>query len=327
MNNEPRMLVLAGPTAVGKSAVALVLAERLGGEIVAVDSMQVYRGLDIGTGKPTAEERARAPHHLIDVVEVSQPFDAGQFARLAGEAVAAIRGRGRIAILCGGTGLYFKALLEGLGAAPPADAALRAALAAAPLPELLRELAERDPATYERIDRQNARRVIRALEVIRLTGRPFSEQRAPWEREGASAERRCIFLGLERAPGELRRRIDGRVEEMFRRGLVAETERLLQQGLGQNPTARQALGYRQVIEYLGGQRSLPETIELVRIRTRQLAKRQMTWFRRQMRLRWVRLEGEPAAEAIAERLAGEWGVPGAGGASEKALPETGARAS
>jgi len=300
------LLVLAGPTAVGKSALAVGLAERLGGEIVSVDSMQVYRGLDIGTAKPSPEQRARVPHHLIDVVEVSQPFDAARFAQLAVEAVAGIRARGRVPILCGGTGLYFKALFEGLGEAPPGDAALRSALGAMPLPELLRELAERDPLAYGRIDRQNPRRVIRAVEVIRLTGRPFSEQRAQWDGGPQTAGHGCLLLGLQRAAGDLRRRIDARVQEMIRRGLEAETRRLLQEGLGQNPTAMQALGYRQVAQYLAGQRSLAETVELVKVRTRQLAKRQMTWFRRQMRLRWIRLEGEPETEGVVEQLAAQW---------------------
>ena len=183
---HPRPLLLAGPTAVGKSEIALLLAEKLGGEIISVDSMQVYRGLDIGTAKPSPAARARVPHHLIDVVDLTEPFDAAQFLRLAHRAVADIQGRGRLPILCGGTGLYFKAFLEGLGQAPPADAALRAALEATPLPELLRELAERDPATYERIDRQNPRRVIRAIEVIRLTGKPFSAQRADWQPQHAT---------------------------------------------------------------------------------------------------------------------------------------------
>jgi len=156
---HPRALLLAGPTAVGKSEIALRLADELGGEIVSVDSMQVYRGMDIGTGKASPTEQARVPHHLLDVVEVTDPFDAAQFLRLARQTVADIQSRGRVAILCGGTGLYFKAFLEGLGQAPPADAALRAELEGIPLPELLRELAARDPATYERIDRQNPRRV------------------------------------------------------------------------------------------------------------------------------------------------------------------------
>src|SRR5437764_4867386 len=172
-----RPILIAGPTAVGKSAVALALAERLDGEIVSVDSMQVYRGLDIGTAKPSADERQRVAHHLIDVVEMRERFDAGRFARLSREACADIALRGRVPILCGGTGLYFKAFLEGLGEAPPADAQLRAELEAVSLPELLRELEQSDPVTFAKIDRQNPRRVIRALEVIRLTGKPFSTQR------------------------------------------------------------------------------------------------------------------------------------------------------
>jgi tRNA dimethylallyltransferase len=287
----------------GKSVVALRLAEKLDAEIVSVDSMQVYRGMDIGTAKPSANDRARLPHHLVDVVEVTQAFDAAQFVALARMAVAGIQARGRIPLLCGGTGLYFKAFLEGLGEAPPADAALRAELEATPLPELLRELAERDPATHERIDRQNPRRVVRAVEVIRLTGRPFSAQRAAWQQTSATMPQEGRCFGLTRAQGDLQRRIDARVEEMFRRGLVAETEQLLAHGLAQNPTAMQALGYRQVVEFLRGARSLPETIELVKIRTHQFAKRQMTWFRRQMRLTWLSLEAGDNPEPVTEEIA------------------------
>ena len=297
-----RPFLLAGPTAVGKSELALLLAEKIGGEIISVDSMQVYRGLDIGTAKPSAAERARVPHHLIDVVEVTDPFDAAQFARLAHQAAAQIQARGRVPILCGGTGLYFKAFLEGLGDAPPADAALRAELESAPLPELLQELAERDPETFGRIDHQNARRVIRAIEVIRLSGRPFSQQRAHWRRPTRNTQDATRFFGLTRSAGDLRRRIDARVDELFRRGLVAETEHLLQRGLEQNRTALQALGYRQVTEYLRGQRSLPETIELVKIRTRQFAKRQMTWFRRHQQLKWIDLGDRQLSISIVQRL-------------------------
>src|SRR6059036_962133 len=178
-----RSMLIAGPTAVGKSAVALALADRIGGEIISVDSMQVYRGLDIGTAKPSPRERQRVRHHLIDVVELNEPFDAARFSKLARAAVADIQQRGRVPILSGGTGLYFKAFLEGLGGAPPADAALRAELEATPLPELLRELKQRDPITFAKIDRKNPRRVIRALEVVRLSDKPFSAQRAEWNAE------------------------------------------------------------------------------------------------------------------------------------------------
>jgi tRNA dimethylallyltransferase len=300
---HPRPLLLAGPTAVGKSAIALLVAEKLGGEIVSVDSMQVYRGMDIGTAKPAAADRARAPHHLIDVVEVTTPFDAARFVQLAHRAVAEIQSRGRMPILCGGTGLYFKAFLEGLGQAPPADAALRAAVGATPLQDLLRELAERDPVTYARIDRQNPRRVIRAVEVIRLTGKPFSAQRADWSRASPFTFHGAVGLGFTRSATDLRQRIDARVDAMFRQGWVAETEQLLKCGLARNKTAMQALGYRQIVEHLRGERSLAETIELVKVRTRQFAKRQMTWFRRQLQLTWIDLEPLSSAEAVAGQIA------------------------
>jgi tRNA dimethylallyltransferase len=296
----PRPIFLAGPTAAGKSDVALALAERIGGEIISVDSMQVYRGLDIGTAKPGPEQLRRARHHLIDVAGLEETFDAAQFVRLAGTAVAEIQSRGRVPIFCGGTGLYFKAFLEGLGESPPADAALRAGLEAQPLAEMLAELEKSDPVAFQKIDRRNPRRVIRAVEVIRLTGRPFSAQRARWH-GAASAEAGALF-GLTRPAGELRERIARRVEEMFDSGLVAETRSLLERGLERNPTAMQALGYRQVVEHLRGRRSLPETRDLVKIRTRQFAKRQLTWFRRQMRLDWISLEGQ-STEETAEKLA------------------------
>jgi tRNA dimethylallyltransferase len=303
ISDLPSPILLAGPTAVGKSEIALLLAEKLGGEIVSVDSMQVYRGLEIGTAKPSAEQRARVRHHLIDVVEVSEPFDAAQFVRLAREAVARIEARGRRPILCGGTGLYFKAFLEGLGEAPAADAVLRAEIEATPLGDLLAELARRDPATYQRIDRQNPRRVIRAIEVIRLTGKPFSQQRASWQQATRDPEHAAAFFGLNRPAADLRARIDARVEDMFRRGLVAETEALLKRGLAENRTASQALGYRQVMEHLRGERGLPETVELVKVRTRQFARRQMTWFRRQGRLTWIELEAGDSPAVVVDRLA------------------------
>ena len=297
-------ILIAGPTATGKSEVALRLAERLGGEIISADSMQVYRGLDIGTAKPTAAERARAPHHLIDVCDLTESFDAAQFARLAKQAVAEIQARGRVPILCGGTGLYFKAFMEGVGGGPPADPVLRGELERLPLETLLAELRERDPVCYERIDRRNPRRVVRAVEVIRLTGKPFSEQRAAWG-SGVGTSARCF--GFLRSNSDLQTRINLRVEQMFRAGLVAETEHLLKHGLAANQTALQAIGYRQVVEYLGrlprSPAALKETIELVKIRTRQFAKRQLTWFRRRGNLAWVELKpGEPLS-AVAERLA------------------------
>jgi tRNA dimethylallyltransferase len=296
-------LLLAGPTAAGKSEIALLLAEQLGGEIISVDSMQVYRGLDIGTAKPSTEECRRIPHHLIDVVGLAEPFDAAKFARLARKAVEEIQARGRVPILCGGTGLYFKAFLEGLGEAPPANPALRAELEMTPLPDLLSELETRDPVTFNKIDRQNARRVIRAVEVIRLTGKPFSTQRASWPSGSASgtAQSRAFFF-LTRGADDLQARINARVDAMFRRGLVAETEHLLKHGLAENKTAMQAIGYRQVVEHLRGEFRLAETIELIKVRTRQFAKRQMTWFRRHAAASWINVEPQESAMGIASRI-------------------------
>jgi tRNA dimethylallyltransferase len=314
-DNSP-ILLIGGPTAVGKSEIALELAARLSGEIISADSMQVYRGMDIGTAKPSIAERERIPHHLIDVADITQPFDAARFLRMADEAIDGIRSRGKMPIICGGTGFYLKAWLAGLGNAPAANAELRAQLSALPLEDLLKELERADPITFEKIDRQNPRRVIRAVEVIRLTGKPFSAQRAEWAEKGSGAEalgvqldaparskRNVLCYGISRPPGELRERINQRVDQMFARGLVRETEQLIGRGLTTNPTAMQALGYRQVVEHLNGVRPLDETVELVKIRTRQFAKRQMTWFRRQMRLEWHSVD---EARDVASLIAARW---------------------
>jgi tRNA dimethylallyltransferase len=302
-NAQP--VLIAGPTAVGKSEIALRLAGQLGGEIISVDSMQVYRGLNIGTAKPSSADRARAPHHLIDICDLTKSFDAAQFARLAHRAVAEIQSRGRVPILCGGTGLYFKAFLDGLGEAPSADAKLRSELEATPLEKLLEELRERDPATYEKIDRKNPRRVIRAVEVIRLTGKPFSEVQSPKSKvQGQKQEFFCVTRSTE----DLRKRIDARVDAMFARGLVDETHELLKRGLAENKTAMQAIGYRQVVEHLRGEprklSGLAETIELVKIRTRQFAKRQLTWFRAQKNLEWIELKPDESLENPANVFSG-----------------------
>jgi tRNA dimethylallyltransferase len=292
---------LAGPTAVGKSAVALALAERLGGEIISVDSMQVYRGLDLGTAKPGPAERARVRHHLVDVAELAEAFDAAQFVRRAAVAVKEIQGRGRVPIFCGGTGLYFKAWFAGLGEAPPADARVRAAVEATPLAELLRELELRDPVTYGRIDRQNPRRVFRAVEVIRLTGRPFAAQRANWTPDPRAQTPDPVFC-LTREPADLRARIEARVDAMFAAGLVAETRGLLARGLAEQRHALQALGYRQVVELLHGARGLAETVALVKTKTWQFARRQGTWFRGQLPVEWVPLAADADVADVARDL-------------------------
>jgi len=294
-------IFIAGPTAVGKSEIALALAEQLGGEIISADSMQVYRGLDIGTAKPLPADRARLPHHLVDICDLTESFDAAQFVRLAQKAVAEIQSCGRVPVFCGGTGLYFKAFLSGLGEAPSANPELRAELEAASFESLLRELRERDPDSYEKIDKQNPRRVIRAVEVIRLTGKKFSEQRAEWKAQCALPTK-INFYCFTRQPADLHARINIRVDEMFRRGLVDEARGLLQRGLEQNQTAMQAIGYRQVVEHLQGERSLAETIGQVKIRTRQFAKRQLTWFRRQLDPEWIELKPDDSLQTVARKI-------------------------
>ena len=297
--SAPAPWFLAGPTAVGKSEVALLLAEQSGGEIISVDSMQVYRGLDLGTAKPSAAERARVPHHLIDVAELTEPFDAAKFITLAQAAIEDIQRRGRRPILCGGTGLYFKALLEGLGESPPSDAQLRAELEQMPLEELLQELAARDAVTFDRIDQKNPRRVVRALEVIRLTGRPFSEQRIGWTKTERSGAR---LMALSREAADLRKRTDARVDIMFARGLMEETRQLLTRGLAENKTAMQAIGYRQAVEHLRGERPRAETIALVKQKTWQFAKRQMTWLRHQLPVQWLAIQPGESAVSIAAQF-------------------------
>jgi tRNA dimethylallyltransferase len=294
-------IFIAGPTAVGKSEIALALAEKIGGEIISADSMQVYRGLDIGTAKPSPAECARVPHHLVDVCDLTENFDAAQFIRLAQRAVEEIQSRNKTPIFCGGTGLYFKAFLSGIGEAPGTNPELRAELEALSFESLLKELRERDPAAYEKIDRQNPRRVIRAVEVIRLSGKKFSEQRAEWKAQCAHPIK-TNFYCLTRSPADLHACINMRVDAMFARGLVEETRELLRHGLDRNKTAMQAIGYRQIVEHLHGERPLSETIGLVKSRTRQFAKRQLTWFRHQLDAEWIELKPDEPPEKCLEKI-------------------------
>lgn len=275
----------------------MLLAKKLGGEIISVDSMQVYRGLDIGTAKPTPAERALVPHHLIDVVEVNESFDVAQFTQIAAAAHRDIVSRKKLPIYCGGTGLYFNALISGLGSSPPANSELRTELEATPLSALLDELATADPETFARIDRSNPRRVVRALEVIRTTGKPYSEHRTQWDKKAPGS-----WFALSRARDDLNHRINVRVDSMFASGLVDETRDLLTRGLAENRTAMQAIGYRQVVEHLNGARDLQTTIELVKQKSRQFAKRQGTWFRNQLQLHWIDVAADDTPEQIAEQI-------------------------
>lgn len=263
--------------------------------------MQVYRGLDIGTAKPSLAERTQIPHHLIDVVDLHQTFDAQQFSTQANAISAQLLDQSKTPIFCGGTGLYFRAFIDGFDAFPSSDPELRHALEQQPIEDLLRELEHSDPQWYDQIDRHNPRRIIRAIEIIRLTGKPVSAQRTTWNQ--ADATNRPPLIVLTRAPETLRDRIETRVDEMFQSGLVEETNSLLHQGLRNNETARHALGYRQVIEHLEGVRSLDETIGLVKTKTWQFARRQLTWFRKQSNTQWVDLDQCSPGEQVDRILA------------------------
>ncbi|MDP6858784.1 MAG: tRNA (adenosine(37)-N6)-dimethylallyltransferase MiaA [Verrucomicrobiales bacterium] len=294
-------IYLTGATASGKSALAMYLAKRLGGEIISVDSMQVYCGLNIGTAKPNAEEQAEVQHHLIDVAQLSQAFDAAQFIRLAERASKSISSRGRIPIFCGGTGLYFRALMEGLGDSPPSDESLRNELSLMPLESLVMELKVKDPEAAKHIDLKNPRRVLRAIEVIRLTGRPYSDQRIGWENLDSAPQN--LFC-INREVDILNQRIHKRVDEMFDNGLVEETQILIKQGLRDNRNACQALGYRQVLDLLDGKLSLENVIDRVKTKTRQFAKRQRSWFRNQMKCEVLEWPDGENVNSCCERLLG-----------------------
>ena len=283
---------IAGPTASGKSAVAMEVARHLQAEIISVDSMQVYRGLDIGTAKPSAAEQGGIPHHLIDCAGLEETYDAARFVRDAIEAERQIERP----IFCGGTGLYFQAWLEGLGETPQADAAMRSTIEAMSHEEQLAELKAADSVTFERIDQQNPRRVVRALEVIRQTGKPFSEQRAEWQNTVPDK-----FFLIERDRDDLRSRIEARVDGRFAAGLVEETCSL-RAALEDNRVAQQALGYRQVIGHLRGEQDLPDTVALVKSRTWQFARRQMTWFRRMQGAVCMAVAAEEEPSETASRI-------------------------
>lgn len=286
MSAPPFPIFLTGPTAVGKSDLAMQLAEETSGEIISADSMQVYRGLDIGTAKPSPQKRSLIPHHLIDVAELCQTFDAGQFVQKATQAVREIKQRQRIPIFCGGTGFYLKAYREGLDDLPPRNPALRSELEQTTPEKLLEELCRKDPLLFAQIDPKNLRRVIRALEIIRQTQQPVSAQRRQWEAKASLPPLVVLF----RPAASLRKRIHQRVEAMFQAGLVEETQALLKCGIQENPVASRALGYRQVLRHLKNQSSLLETIALVKTKTWQFARRQLTWFRKQKHTIWLDLD-------------------------------------
>ncbi len=312
MTGLPAAILLLGPTASGKSAAALALARRLPAEIVSVDSAQVFRGMDIGTAKPSAAERAAVPHHLIDIVDPTEAYSAAQFRADALSHMREIAARGRVPLLVGGTMLYFKALREGLSALPQADAAVRSAIGAEARergwPALHAELARIDPATASRLKATDAQRIQRALEVFRIAGRPMSELLG--KREGAPLPYRLVQIALlpsDRAA--LHRRIEARLDAMLRAGLVDELAALKNRYvLHADLPSMRCVGYRQAWEFLEGRITEAELRERAIHATRQLAKRQLTWLRAMQGLAVVDGLAQDAARRVHEVVAGELGT-------------------
>ena len=293
-----RAIYLTGPTASGKTAIGVALAELLGAEIVAMDSMTLYRGLDIGTAKPTQEERRGIPHHVIDVID---PWDAASVADYlgwAGEAIRGIESRGRRVLFVGGTALYLKTLMRGLFDGPGADLELRASLEKQPDDVLHDQLTKTDPMTAVRLHPANRRRVIRALEVFAVTGRPLSSFHEGHDRVAAGLH----VFALNRPREELRDRINSRVVSMFEEGFLAEVRKLQAATKPLNTVPAQGVGYREAIAHLEGRMTLPEAIIRTQARTRQFAKRQGTWFRGLAECRAFPIEAQESTGAVAERL-------------------------
>ncbi len=280
---SPILLVL-GTTASGKSALSTLLAERWpsGGEIVSADSMQVWKGLDIGTAKPTREDQARVPHHLIDLVDphdLESRFNVAEWLAAAESTIAAIDARHRLPIVVGGTHLYVQALLAGLFEGPSADAATRRELEDAPTEALRAELERVDPDAASRIHLADRRRTLRAVEVFRATGRPISQWQAQWDSDGTALSRRIRVVAIDRPVEFANARINRRTRAMLEAGWLGEVERLVRAG-PLHRQAAEAVGYRQLAEVLAGRMSLPDATEEIKIRTRRYAKQQRTWMKR-----------------------------------------------
>jgi tRNA dimethylallyltransferase len=299
------LVIVIGPTAVGKSRAAVDLALRFGGEIVSGDSIQVYRGFDIGTDKPTPETRRGVPHHLIDIVGPEVQFTAADFVREALDAARGIAARGRLPIVAGGTGLYIKALCEGLFPGPGRDPTLRAELEAEArekgLETLFRRLETVDPEYARKIRSRDRVRIIRALEVYAATGRPISEHfRAT---ESPVKGRTVVRLGLRLERAELAARIEARVDRMFERGLVEEVRGLLAKGVPETAPPFRALGYSHVLRHLKGEIGRDEAVALTKTDTRRYAKRQMTWFRKMAGVVWFSpADGRALEEHVQNQL-------------------------
>ncbi len=297
-----RAIVITGATASGKSGVALELAEQIGGEILSLDSIAVYRGMDIGTAKPNTDEQKRVPHHLIDLADPSDDFSVAMYLKAAHLAVQEIEGRGRKPIFVGGTPMYLKAILRGFDPGPPPDWTFREQVESDVQEygsELLHQrLRQVDPLAAHRINPTDVRRMIRALEVARQTGQPLSHQQVQFDR--ATAADNCLVFSLQWPRHELHARINARVEAMFDQGLVDEVKALIDTHGKLSRTASQAVGYRELIDFLQGESSLEQTKEFVAAHTRQLARKQETWFRSFREIRCMHVKDDGIANVLEE---------------------------
>lgn len=282
----PRLVVIVGPTGAGKTRLSLELAEHVGGEVISCDSQQVYIGMDIGTGKVTAAERARVPHHLLDVVKPDQEMTAARFIALADAAIADVWARGKHAIVCGGTGLYVRALLLGLFEGPPASPELRAELAKQGLAALYEELLRVDPAIAAKIDKNDEKRIIRALEVFRLTGEPMSAHQARHDHRTLPRRYEARMVGLAPEREALYSAIDARVDQMLADGLEAEVAALRAAGYVPPLRSQQAIGYAELHAVAAGELERGRAIELIKRNSRHYARRQLSWYRPDSTISW-----------------------------------------
>lgn len=300
------MILILGVTASGKGRMAFDLAESLGAEIISIDSMKVYRRMDIGTAKPPKEAQRRIRHHLIDVVEPSEVFSAAAFLELANDAIEQIKGRGKPVVAVGGTALYIKAMRYGLFEGPGTDEEIRVELRRRAknegLEKLHGELRKIDPAAAERIHPNDAKRIIRALEVYRLTGKAISDFQQQWGATQMQGRRdNWTIIGLRREKTEENKRINARVKKMIEAGLVDEVKLLLAEDKPLSQQARCAIGYTEMIDYLNGKISLEEAVELIKKNSRRLAKSQRTWFKTFRGVHWLDVDADESAEKILEQ--------------------------
>ena len=281
-----KIVVIVGPTGAGKTRLSLALAERAGGEVVSCDSQQVYVGMDIGTGKVDAGVRARVPHHVLDVVRPDEDMTAARFVELADRAIADIAARGKPVIVCGGTGLYVRALLLGLFDGPPASPELRAELAKVPAADLHAELARVDPIAAGKIDPHDQKRTIRALEVFRLTGEPMSAHQARHDHKAATPRYDAHVVGLQPPREDLYRAIDARVDDMIAAGLERELDALRDAGYRPPLRSQQAIGYAELHDLRDGAVDRERAIELIKRNSRHYARRQVAWYRNDTTVAW-----------------------------------------